>query len=64
MVARQREGARVTLRWWEKSGIDWAKAKAKEKEKETTSGLESETDTEEEEGWEAEIRASGSSGAE
>ena len=36
--ARQREGARVTFRWWEKSGIDWEKAKAKETEMEATSG--------------------------
>ena len=44
--ARPREGARVTLRWWEQSGIDWEKAKAKETETETTSGSESGTDTE------------------
>ena len=25
--ARPREGARVTLRWWEQSGIDWEKSK-------------------------------------
>ena len=47
--ARQREGARVTLRWWEQSGIDWEKAKAKEPETETTSGSELGTDTEGEE---------------
>ena len=34
----QREGARVALRWWEQSGIDWEKAKAKETETEATSG--------------------------
>ena len=34
----QREGARVTLRWCEQSGIDWVKAKAKETETEATSG--------------------------
>ena len=28
--ATQREGARVTLRWWDQSGIDWEKSKAKE----------------------------------
>ena len=28
-VSRQREGARVVLRWWEQSRIDWEKAKAK-----------------------------------
>ena len=27
--ARAREGAKVTLRWWEQAGIDWEKAKAK-----------------------------------
>ena len=27
--AKQREGAWVTLRWWDQSGIDWEKAKAK-----------------------------------
>ena len=26
---KQREGARVTLRWWDQSGIDWEKSKAK-----------------------------------
>ena len=36
--ARAREGAKVTLRWWEQAGIDWEKAKAKGKETETTSG--------------------------
>ena len=43
--ARHREGARVTLRWWEQSGIDWEKAKAKGTETETTSGLQTGTDT-------------------
>ena len=62
--ARQREGARVTLRWWEQSRIDWEKAKAKETETETTSGSESGTDTEGEEEREVESRASGSSGSE
>ena len=28
--ARPQEGARVILRWWEQSGIDWEIAKAKE----------------------------------
>ena len=27
--ATQREGAWVTLRWWEQKGIDWEKAKAR-----------------------------------
>ena len=35
--ARQREGVRVTLRWWEQLGIDWEKAKAKETETELMS---------------------------
>ena len=39
-----REGARVTLRWWAQSGIDWEKAKAKETE--TESASDSGTDTE------------------
>ena len=30
--AIQREGARVTLRWWDQTGIDWDKAKAREAE--------------------------------
>ena len=59
---RQREGARVTLRWWEQSVIDWEKAKAKEMETEATSGSESGADTEGEEVTKR--RASGSSGAE
>ena len=62
--ARPREGARVTLRWWEQSGIDWEKEKAKGTETETTSGSETGTDTEGEEEREEESRASGSSGAE
>ena len=48
--ARQREGARVTLRWWEQLVIDWEKSKAKETETEATSGSESGADTEGEEG--------------
>ena len=64
--ARQREGARVTLRWWDQSGIDWEKSKAKKTETESASDsdLESGADTEGEEVRETEIRASGSSGAE
>ena len=60
--AKQREGARVTLRWWDQSGIDWEKAKAKEMETESTSDLGS--DTEGGKARETESRASGSSGAE
>ena len=60
--AKQREGARVTLRWWDQSGIDWEKAKAKETE--TESASDSGSDTEGEEARETESRASGSSGAE
>ena len=62
--ARAREGAKVTLRWWEQAGIDWEKAKAKGTEKEMTAVTETETETEGEEKKEEESRASGSSGAE
>ena len=62
--AKQREGARVTLRWWDQSGIDWEKAKAKETETESASDSDSGSDTEGEEVRETESRASGSSGAE
>ena len=62
--ARPREGARVTLSWWEQSVIDWEKAKAKGTETETTSGSETGKDMEGEEEREEESRASGSSGAE
>ena len=62
--ARAREGAKVTLRWWEQAGIDWEKAKAKGKETETTAGTETGTDTEGEEEREEESRASGTSGVE
>ena len=58
----QREGARVTLRWWYQTGIDWEKSKAREAE--TESASDSGTDTEGEEARETESRASGSSGAE
>ena len=30
--ATHREGLRVTLRWWDQTGIDWEKAKAREAE--------------------------------
>ena len=62
--AKQREGARVTLSWWDQSGIDWEKAKAKETETESASDSDSGADTEGEEVQETESRASGSSGAE
>ena len=62
--AKKREGARVTLRWWDQSGIDWEKAKAKETETESASDSDSGSDTEGEEVRETESRASGSSGAE
>ena len=62
--ARTREGAKVTLRWWEQAGIDWEKAKAKGTETEMTAGTETGTDTEGEEEREEESRGSGSSGAE
>ena len=59
---KQREGARVTMRWWYQTGIDWEKAKARRAETESES--ESGTDTEGEEARDIESRASGSSGAE
>ena len=55
--ATQREGARMTLRWWEQKGIDWEKAKARELE--TESASESGKDMEGEEAKEKESRASG-----
>ena len=64
MGARAREGAKVTLRWWEQAGIDWEKAKATGTEKEMTAGTDTGTDTEGEEEREEESRACGSSGAE
>ena len=39
--SKQREGARVTLRWWDQSGIDWEKSKAKETETELASDSDS-----------------------
>ena len=64
--ARHREGARVTLRWWDQSGIYWEKSKAKETETELASVSDSGSgaDTEGEEVQETESMASGSSGAE
>ena len=60
--ATQREGARVTMRWWDQTSIDWEKAKARgaETESESESGI----DMEGEEARDTESRASGSSGAE
>ena len=55
--AKQREGARVTMRWWYQTGIDWEKAK--ERGTETESESESGTDIEGEEAWDIESRASG-----
>ena len=60
--AKQQGGARLSMRWWEHKGIDWEKAKARGAE--TESEAESETDMEGEATRDAEIRASGSSGAE
>ena len=59
---KQREGARVKMRWWDQMGIDWEKAKARgtEMESESTSG----TDLEGEDARDIEIRASGSRGEE
>ena len=42
--AKQREGARVTIRWLDQSGIDWEKAKAKETEMESASNSGSDTE--------------------
>ena len=41
---KQREGERVTMRWWDQTGIDWEKAKSRGAETESES--ESGTDTE------------------
>ena len=60
--ATQREGERVTLRWWDQTGIDLEKAKAREAETELAS--ETGTEMEGEEARDTESRASGSSGAE
>ena len=60
--ATQREGAQVTLRWWDQTGIDWEKAKAREAETESASELG--TDLEGEEARDTERSKSGSSGAE
>ena len=60
--ATQRGGARVTMKWWEQKEIDWEKAKARGAE--TASESESEIDMEVEATWDAESRASHSSGAE
>ena len=35
----QREGARVTLVWWDQTGIDWEKAKVRDTETESASDL-------------------------
>ena len=59
---KHREGARLTMRWWDQTGIDWEKAKARGAETESES--ESGTDTEGGEAQDIEIRANGSSGAE
>ena len=57
-----REGARVTLIWWDQTGIYWEKAKGREEE--TESASESGTDMEGEEAQYTESRAIVSSGAE
>ena len=58
---KQREGARVTTRWWDQTGKEWERAKTRGAE--TKSDSESGTDTEGEETGDIESRASGSSGA-
>ena len=60
--ATQRKGERVTMRWWDQTGIDWEKAKARGAETESES--ESGTDMEGDETRDTDSRASGSSGAE
>ena len=60
--AMRREGLRVTLMWWDQTGIDWDKAKARKAE--TESASESGTDMEGEEARDTESKASRSSGAE
>ena len=57
---KQREGAQITMRWWDQTGIDWRKAKGRrvEMESESKSG----TDTEGEELRDIESRARVSSG--
>ena len=60
--ATHREGAQVTMRWWDQTGIDWEKEKPRGAETESES--ESETDMEGEDTRDTESRASGLSGAE
>ena len=65
--ARAREGARMPMRWWNQTDIDWEAAKTKGGgETDSTSRSESKTDGEEERKEEREdaSKASGSSGAE
>ena len=57
----QREGARVTLRWWDQTGIDWEKSKVRDTGTESVS--DSGTDMDGEEARETESRAIGSCGA-
>ena len=64
---RAREGARVPIRWWNQTDIDWETAKSKVGgETDSTSGSVMDTDREEEreEEWEDASKVSGSSGAE
>ena len=65
--ARVREGARVPMRWWNQTGIDWETAKSKGgEETDSANGSGTKTDGEEERKEEREdaSKASGSSGAE
>ena len=66
--ARAREGARVPMRWWNQTDIDWEMVKSKGGgETDSTSGSGSSTageETRHEGREEEESRASGSSGAE
>ena len=52
------------MRWWDQNGIDWEKAKARGAATEAESESEADGDGEGEATWDADIRASGSSGAE
>ena len=46
--ARAREGAKVSMRWWNQADIDWETAKSKGVETDSNSGSGTDTDGEEE----------------
>ena len=66
--ARAREGARVPMRWWDQTGIDWEAAKTRggggETDSTSRSGLSTDGEEERKEEKEDESKASGSSGSE